>query len=225
MKLSGILAELEPLADEKNLAGMARFGIRPPKGFGVPMPVLRKMGRTLGRDHRLAGELWAAGYRETYILATLVDRPEEVGEDQMEAWVLDFYDWEVCDQCCQNLFAFTPFAYEKAVEWSGREEEFVKRAGFVLMAKLAQSDKQAPDEPFEAFLKLVARDASDERNFVKKAVNWALRQIGKRNRRLNMMAVELAEGMSASPDKTTRWVARDAWRELTSDKIRAALRG
>jgi 3-methyladenine DNA glycosylase AlkD len=155
----------------------------------------------------------------------MVADPRHVDEEQMERWVQDFDSWDVCDQVCYNLFDRTPFAYQKAVEWSGRSQEFVKRAGFVLMAGLALHDKRAADEAFAPFFPIIVREATDERNFVKKAVNWALRGIGKRNRSLNRQAIETARQIQALATPAARWNARDALRELTSDKIQARLVG
>jgi 3-methyladenine DNA glycosylase AlkD len=158
------------------------------------------------------------------MLASMVDDPKAVTEEQMETWVNDFKSWDVCDQCCNNLFRKTPYAPEKAVVWSGRDEEFVKRAGFVLMACLAVHDKTAPNEAFRAFFPLIRREAVDPRNFVKKAVNWSLRQIGKRNRELNENAIHLAEEISRIDSPSARWIAADALRELRSDAVHARLK-
>ena len=162
-------------------------------------PNLRRLAKEIGREHDLAGELWRTGIHDARILATLIDDPAQVTVRQMEQWAADFNSWAVCDAACCCLFDKTPHAWGKAVEWTEREEEYVKRAGFVLMAALAVHDKKAPDEQFEAFLPLIARHATDERNFVKKAVNWALRQIGKRNRRLN--ASRHSNGSGDPPDR------------------------
>ena len=224
MNTKEIMARLENLGDPEARAGMARFGIEAGKALGVSIPNLRKLAREIGRDHDLASELWQAGLRETMILATLVEEPGLVTEDRMEAWVACFYDWEVCDQCCGNLFEKTPYAYDKAAAWSGRSEEFVKRAGFVLMARLALSDKKAADSAFDPFFPLMIREASDERNMVKKAVNWALRQIGKRNIPLNARAIETARRIQTLDSRSARWIASDALRELTGDKVQARLK-
>ncbi len=224
MHISDILEHLESLADPGALEGMARYGIGTQRAFGVKVPHLRKLAKRIGTDHALAGQLWDAAYRETRILASMVDDPAQVTEEQAEAWAADFADWEVCDQCCMNLFAYLPFARRKAVEWAAREEEFVKRAGFALMARLAVSDKQAGDEVFEAFLPIIRREAGDGRNFVRKAVNWALRQIGKRNLALNAKAIATAEEIARMEAKSARWVASDALRELTGEKVQERLR-
>lgn len=218
-----IITQLKTLANPDNVAGMARFGINPEHTLGISMPVLRQMARQIGKNHELAQELWVSGLHEARILAGFVDRPAEVTEAQMEAWVKDFDSWDVCDQVCSALFDKTPWAYAKAVEWSARPEEFVKRAGFVLMAVLAVHDKKAADESFFPFLPLIRREAVDSRNFVKKAVNWALRQIGKRNRRLNELAIQTAQEIQQLDSKTARWIAADALRELEGKRVKQRL--
>jgi 3-methyladenine DNA glycosylase AlkD len=223
MQCEAVLAKLRSLANLENVAGMARFGINPENTLGISVPTLRKMAKEIGRDHALAQELWVSGVHEARILASMIDDPRLVTEDQMERWVADFDSWDVCDQCCGNLFDKTPFAYRKAVEWAGRDEEFVKRAGFALMAWLAFHDKRAPDEAFAAFLPVISRESGDARNFVKKAVNWALRHIGKRNAALNAMAIQTAQEIQSMGSKPGRWIASDALRELTSEKIQKRL--
>ena len=214
MQAKEILTHLKSLRNPRNVAGMARFGINPRNTLGVSIPTLRKIARQAGKDHRLAQELWASGIHEARILAAMVDDPARVTEAQMERWVKDFDSWDVCDQVCSNLFDKTKFAHRKAVEWSRRDEEFVKRAGFVLMAALAVHDKSAPDAAFIKFLPLIQRGATDERNFVKKAVNWALRQIGKRNAALHRAAIATAREIQQIDSRAARWVAADALREL-----------
>jgi 3-methyladenine DNA glycosylase AlkD len=224
MELAEIMTWLAASSNPDNVAGMARYGINSGNSYGVSMPELRRLGKTIGRDHALALELWSSGVHEARILAALVDDPAQVTEAQMESWVQDLDSWDVCDQLCSNLFDRTAFAYAKAMEWSARRPEFVKRAGFVLMAALAVHDKHAPDEAFLAFLPAIVREASDERNFVKKAVNWALRQIGKRNTALNQAAIETAETVRAQGTSTARWIAADALRELRSEAVQERLR-
>ncbi|RJR27927.1 MAG: DNA alkylation repair protein [Candidatus Latescibacterota bacterium] len=219
----GIVARLEAEADPANVAGMARYGIEPKRALGVSAPKLRALAREIGRDHALALALWRSGVREARILAALVDEPGKVTEAQLERWARGFDSWDVCDGACCNLFDRTPFSWEKAAAWSGRREEFVKRAGFVLMAALAVHDKTAPDERFEAFLPVIEREAGDGRNFVKKAVNWALRQIGKRNAALNRRALGSARRIRRSDSAAARWVAADAIRELESEPVRRRL--
>jgi 3-methyladenine DNA glycosylase AlkD len=218
-----ILRELKSKGNARNVEGMARFGIKSSDAFGVPTPEIHRLGRRLGRDHTLAANLWATRNLEARMLAGLVDDPKKVTVSQMESWVLEFDNWAICDGSCSNLFDKTPFAYDKAVEWGGRDEEFVKRAGFSLMAALALHDKKANDARFLAFLPAILEEADDERNFVKKAVNWALRQIGKRNVKLNLAAVKVAEELRRRDSAAARWVAADAIRELTSDAVMARL--
>jgi len=220
MQLEGILAKLRSMSDPKAVEGMARFGISPKNTYGVSIPTLRAMAKAIGRDHALAQQLWSSGVHEARILASMVDSLGSVTEEQIEQWVRDFDSWDVCDQCCSNLFDKTGFAYQKAVEWSKREEEFVKRAGFVLMAVLAVHDTKAKDEEFEKFLPLIKGESTDERNFVKKAVNWALRQIGKRNAVLNKEAIKTAREIQKVNSKSAKWVASDALKELTREAIR-----
>lgn len=220
---SQILDLLKSLANPENVAGMAKFGINPENTYGISIPTLRKIAKQCGKDHHMAQELWASGIHEARILACFIDDPRQVSEAQMDQWAADFDSWDVCDQCCGNLFDRTPFAYEKAEEWSQAEEEFVKRAAFALMAYLAVHDKKAPDSKFEAFFPVIVRESGDERNYVKKAVNWALRQIGKRNQRLNDLAIKTAEKIADSETKAARWIAADALRELRSDKVQDRL--
>jgi len=223
-RLNKILEKLKSLSNPIAIEGMAKFGITPKKTYGVSIPLLRKMAKGIGKDHKLALQLWDIDIRETRILASMIDEPDLVTEEQMEKWVRDFDCWEVCDQVCQNLFTYTKFAYKKVVEWSKRDEEFVKRAGFALMAWLAFKDKKADDVKFEKFFPIIKKESTDERNYVKKAVNWALRQIGKRNLNLNKKAIEIAKEIQKINSKTAKWIARDAIRELTSEKIQERLK-
>lgn len=224
MRCEEVVKRLRALGNPDAVAGMARFGINTKRAYGVSIPDLRKLAKEIGKDHKLAQELWKIDNRETRILAGMVDEPELVTESQMENWVKDFADWEVCDQVCQNLFIYTGFAYQKAQEWSRRDEEFVKRAGFALMAWLAFKDKEAKDAAFERFLPAIKRAATDNRNFVKKAVNWALRQIGKRNVYLNERALETARAIAGLDSKGAQWIARDAIKELTSRAVQRRLK-
>lgn len=223
MEYPEIIRRLEALVKPDALEGMAPYGLGTERAYGVSIPNLRALAKEIGKDHALAQRLWEAGYRETRILACMVDRPREVTEEQMERWTADFADWEVCDQCCMNLWDKTPFACQKAVEWAGRDEEFVKRAGFALMARLAWVDKKASNEKIAAFLPIIEREADDDRNYVKKAVNWALRQIGKRNLALNRKAIETAERIQQTDSAAARWVAADALRELTGEAVQKRL--
>ena len=219
MKYNDIIQKIKSLSDPEAVKGMARFGINPENTYGVSVYTLRDMAKEIGKDHALAQQLWASGIHEARLLASFIDEAGMVTEAQMESWVEDFDSWDVCDQCCSNLFDKTKFAHQKAVAWSEREEEFVKRAGFVMMAALAVHDKKATDEDFSKFLPIIKREAGDSRNFVKKAVNWALRQIGKRNHNLNQMAVKTAEEIQQIDSKSARWIAADAIRELTSEAV------
>jgi 3-methyladenine DNA glycosylase AlkD len=221
---ASVLARLKTLADPRQLPGMARFGIAVDKALGgVPTPMLKKLAREIGKDHQLAQELWKTGVHEARHLAALIDEPTQVTEAQMERWAKQFDSWDVCDGCCLNLFEQTPFAHRKAIEWSRREEEFVKRAGFSLMAVLAVHDKAAGDAKFLKFLPAIKRQSRDERNFVKKAVNWALRQIGKRNLLLNRAAIEAADHIRKIDSPAARWIAADALRELRSHAVERRL--
>lgn len=223
MDSSAVIKKLKSLANPENVAGMARFGINPNNTLGIAVPVLRDIAKEVGGDHELAEELWSSGIHEARILACFVDKPELVTESQMEGWVKDFNSWDVCDLCCSDLFDRTKFAHQKAVEWSEREEEFVKRAGFTLMAALAVHDKKATDADFQKFLPIIKREATDNSNFVRKAVNWALRNIGKRNRNLNKMAIKTAEEIKQIDSKSARWIAADALRELTGEAVQKRL--
>jgi 3-methyladenine DNA glycosylase AlkD len=219
-----ILDRLRSLSNPKAVEGMAKFGINPKNTFGISIPALREMAKEIGVDHVLAQQLWTSGFHEARILASMVDDPKRVTEAQMESWVQDFDSWDVCDQCCSNLFDKTEFAFPKAIEWSGRDEEFVKRAGFVLMAALTVHAKRAKDEEFLKFLPLIKRESVDNRNFVKKAVNWALRQIGKRNLKLNKAAIEAAKDIQRLDSKSAKWITSDALRELNSPAVQKKLR-
>ena len=225
MKLEQVLKELKSKANPKNVEGMARFGISCEGTLGISIYDLRPMAKRIGKDHKLAGELWRTGIHEARLLAGFIDEPEKVTEKQMESWASDFDSWDVVDQVCSNLFDKTGYAYAKAVEWSTRKEEFVKRAGFVLMAALSVHDKEASDREFEKFFPIIRRESTDDRNFVKKAVNWALRQIGKRNLALNGKAIKVAKEISRIDSRSARWIAADALRELSGDKVKKRLSG
>jgi len=221
--LDEVMSSLKRLGNPKNLAGMARFGISTSTAYGIPVPDLRRTARSIGKNHSLAAQLWASRVHEARILASMVDDPRLVTERQMDEWVNDFDSWDVCDQCCGNLFVRTKIAYEKAVDWSRNDREFVRRAGYAMMAYLAVHDKEMDDESFAKLLPLIAKGSTDERNFVKKSVNWALRQIGKRNLELNRLAIKAAREISRLDSKSARWVASDALRELESDAVRKKL--
>jgi 3-methyladenine DNA glycosylase AlkD len=218
-----VIKVLESMANPENREGMARYGINVDKAFCVSMPELRKLAKGLKKDHALALELWDTGYHEAMILAGLIDDSKLVTAEQMDKWVAGFDSWDVCDQCCSNLFDKTQFAYGKALAWSRDGREFVRRAGYVLMATLAVHDKKAPDTVFELFFPFIVQGSADERNFVKKAVNWALRQIGKRNCDLNTKAIVVAKQIQAMDSKSARWIANDALRELQSPAVQKKL--
>ena len=223
MKLNVVLRQLKSMADPEAVKGMARFGISAANTLGVSIPALRKMAREIGKDHELALQLWDSGIHEARLLAGFIDDPAQVTDRQLEEWAEGFDSWDVCDQACSNLFDKTDSAWQKAVEWSARPEEFVKRAGFALMAALAVHDKAATDRQFEGLFPLIKREAGDERNYVRKAVNWALRQIGKRNVRLNRKAIKVAQEIRKMDSKSARWIAADALRELASPAVQGRL--
>lgn len=215
-----IIRKLKSLSNPESVAGMQRFGIQSKNMLGIAIPTLRGLAKDIGKNHQLALQLWNSGIHEAQILATMIDIPELVTEKQMEHWVNEFDSWGICDQCCNNLFYKTPFAYQKAVEWSSREEEYVKRAGFVLMAVLAVHDNSAANNRFLSFLPIIKRESGDIRNFVKKSVNWALRQIGKRNRILNRAAINTSRQIRKRNSKSARWIAADALRELANANLK-----
>jgi 3-methyladenine DNA glycosylase AlkD len=217
------MMELRAKANPRNVEGMARFGINSVNTLGVSLADLKPMAKRIGRDHRLALALWGTGVHEARMLAFLIDDRETLTEAQMDAWAADFDSWDVCDGCCLHLFGDSPLAWKKAVEWSKRDDEYVKRAGYALMAVLAVHDKDAPDSKFLKLLPHIKRGAKDERNYVRKAVNWALRQIGKRNLALNKAAIAAAEYILSISTKSARWIAHDALRELKSEEVQSRL--
>lgn len=223
-----IMAELNSLESAHNREGQARYGINTGNALGISLVNIRRIGQKAGkRKHELAAQLWATGVHEARILASIVEDPAAVTEAQMESWVSDFDSWDLCDQCCGNLFSRTAFGFSKAIEWSEREREFEKRAGFALMAYLTHV-KRNTDDAFLVFLPIIRREAGDNRNFVKKAVNWALREIGKRSVGLNDAAIETAQAILADAEAqgkrgAGRWVASDALRELSGDKVQEML--
>jgi len=213
------------MADPRSREGMARFGIHVDNALGgISTPILKKLAREIGKDHRLARDLWKSGLHEARHLAAMVDDPAQVTEAQMERWAKDFDSWDAVDCSCLYLFVNTPYAHRKALEWSRRKEEFVKRAAFTLMAVLAVHDKEAADAKFLRFLPIIKRESTDDRNFVKKAANWALRQIGKRNQALNEVAIQAAREIRLIDSRSSRWIAADALRELASDAVQKRLR-
>lgn len=216
MDASAVISLLKQRSSPAYLAGMAKFGIANEYALGVKIPDLRQIAKQIKKNHQLAQELWRTGIHEARILASMIDDPERVTAQQIDAWVADFNSWDVCDQVCGNLFDRTPYALTKAVEYSAAQKEFVKRAGFALMAESAVHNKKADDLVFIKFLPIIAREAADDRNFVKKAVNWALRQIGKRNANLRTLAIATAEDILQQDSRAAKWIAGDALRELRS---------
>ena len=223
MNKTEVLEWLREAGSREDREGMARFGIAVDHAFGVSVRQLRELAREIGRDHGLAVDLYESGCHEAMILASMLAEPKRMDRKLAEAWAASFDSWDVVDQVCNNLFRKTNVAHDLALDWSGRDEEFVKRAGFTLMACLAVHDKTAGDAVFEEFLRLIERESDDERNYVKKAVNWALRQIGKRNPALHGRALACSRELAESDDTTVRWIGRDAVRELDSEKVRERL--
>lgn len=217
------LGLLRAAANPARRAEMARVGISGAHRLGVPVPGMRRIARAIGRDHALALALWKTGIADARIVASMIADPARLTERDMEAWARDFDSWDVVDQVCGNLFDKTPLARRKILEWSAREEEYVKRAAFVLIACVAWHDKKAPDVEFIAWLPLIAGAATDARNFVRKAVNWALRNIGKRNTALNRAAIAAALKIQRLDSKAARWIAADALRELRGDAVQQRL--
>lgn len=221
---ASVLRELKRLANPKVRAKMAYFGVNVPKAHGISVPVLHALARRIGKNQELAQKLWGSGIHEAQILAALIGESGKVTSAQMERWVRDFDSWDVVDAACCYLYAHAAPAWSKVDMWSRRREEFQKRAAFSLVAYLSYKDKTAPDARFKRFLRVVEREAWDERNFVRKAVNWALRNIGKRNSRLNRAAIRTAERIRQQGSRPARWIAADALRELKSDAVQASLR-
>ncbi|MFB0494287.1 3-methyladenine DNA glycosylase AlkD [Mucilaginibacter sp. OAE612] len=209
-----LLEQLKEKADAAYLKGMARFGIDSSQALGVKLPEIRKLAKVIKKDHELALALWDTQIHEARLLASMIADPKQVTPELMDSWTSDFYSWDICDQVCGNLFDRTPFAIDKAVEYSSHEQEFVKRAGFVLMAEYAVHNKTAPDEIFIDLFPIMEREAWDNRNFVKKAINWALRQIGKRNNILKVKAINTAQNIYGQPSKSAKWIAKNALDEL-----------
>ena len=209
-----IIEKLQQSADTSRLEGMKRYAIDTSKAMGVTMPEIRKLAKQVKKDHHLALELWETGIRECQILASLIDDYKQVTPQQMDHWVGDFNSWEVCDQTCGNLFVCTPYVIEKALEYSLSEKEFVKRAGFVLIAEMQVHNKKIDDNDLMQFFPVIEREAWDERNFVKKAINWALRQIGKRSKALQQPAIECAKRIAQHNSKAAKWIAKDALAEF-----------
>ena len=224
MNYEEVIEKLHSMSNPKNVEGMARYGINPNNNLGISIYQLRPIAKEHGKDHNLALKLWDSGIHDARLLACFIDDPDKVTAEQMDSWAEDFDSWDICDQACTSLFDQTPHAWKMVSEWAKREEEFVKRGAFSLIAGLAVHDKKTSDEKFEELFKIIIHESTDERNYVRKAVNWALRNIGKRNLVLNKKAVQTAQEIKKIDDKTARWIANDAIRELTSEKIQLRFR-
>jgi 3-methyladenine DNA glycosylase AlkD len=225
MQYKDIIDRLHKLANPENVKGMARYGITSKNNLGISIYQLRPLAKEIGTNHPLALKLWNSTIHDARLLACFIDDPAEITAAQMDAWADDFDSWDICDQVCTSLFDQSPLAYEKVYKWADHEKEFVKRAAFSLIAGLAVHDKDAADADFDGFFTLILHHSTDERNYVKKAVNWALRNLGKRNFTLHKKALKTAQDMKKIPSKSARWIASDAIRELTSEKILQRLRG
>jgi len=219
-----LLARMEQLGSPRGLENLSYFGIRAARAYGLSAPQMHALAREVGRDHALALELWRSGVHDARHIAALVADPRLCTESLLERWARDFTSWDVVDTCCCYLFIYTAHGWKQAVEWSRGPEEFVKRAAFSLMAYLAVHDKAAPDKKFLRVLPIIEREAGDDRNFVRKTVNWALRQIGKRNLRLNRSAIAAGERIRRQGSRAARWIAADALRELRSEAVQKRLR-
>jgi len=223
MDYDEIITKLHSLANPENVKGMARYGINHHNNLGISIYVLRPLAKQICTNHTLALKLWDSKIHDARLLACFIDDPAQVTSEQMDAWAEDFDSWDICDQACTSLFDRSPLAYNKVFQWADQKKEFVKRAAFSLIAGLAVHDKIATDQDFERFLSLCIIHSIDDRNYVKKAVNWALRNIGKRNLSLNIKALKIANEIKNRDSKSARWIAADAIRELTSPKVRHKL--
>jgi 3-methyladenine DNA glycosylase AlkD len=223
MQYNKILTKLKSMGNPKNVQGMARYGINPKNNLGITIYKLRSLAKDIGKNHELSLKLWESGIHDARLLAVFLDNPLQVTEKQMDSWARDFDSWDVCDQACTSLFDLTPYANKKVFEWAKDEREFVKRAAFSIIAGLAVHDKNSNDEKFEKFFLTIKKASVDDRNYVKKAVNWALRNIGKRNQNLNEKSIKIAEEIKKIESKSARWIANDAIRELTSEKVKRRL--
>jgi len=224
MDYDEIIKQLKSMSNQKNVEGMARYGINPHNNLGISIYNLRPLAKEIGKDHKLALKLWGSGIHDARLLAVFIDDPCQVTSKQMDSWAEDFDSWDVCDQACTSLFDLTPYACKKVFEWAKRNEEFVKRGAFSLIAGLAVHDKKAEDTMFEDFLHIIIKESTDDRNYVKKAVNWALRNIGKRNINLNKKSIETAKNIQKINSKSSKWIANDALRELTSEKVQKRIK-
>jgi len=224
MDYDEIIKRLKSMSNQKNVQGMARYGINPKNNLGISIYNLRPLAKEIGKDHKLALKLWESEIHDARLLAVFIDDPLQITSKQMDSWAEDFDSWDVCDQACTSLFDLTSYAWEKVFLWSESNKEFVKRAACSIIAGLAVHDKKANDLKFESFFLLIKKESTDDRNYVKKAVNWALRNIGKRNINLNKKAIETAKEIQNIDSKSAKWIANDAIRELTSEKIQKRLK-
>ena len=223
MNYNEVMKQLRSMGDPESVKGMARYGINPKNNLGISIYKLRPLAKDIGKDHELALRLWDSGIHDARLLAVFIEDPAKVTSNQMDSWVQDFDSWDVCDQACTSLFDVTPYSWKKIYEWAEHEEEFVKRAAFSIIAGLAVHNKETSDDKFEELFPLIKKHSVDERNYVKKAVNWALRNIGKRNISLNKKAIKIAKEINRIDTKSAKWIASDAIRELTSEKVKQKL--
>jgi len=223
MELDEVIKQLKSMGNPKNVEGMARYGINPKNNLGVSIYKLRPFAKKIGKNHELALKLWKTGIHDARLLAVFIEDITKVSEDQMDLWAQDFDSWDVCDQTCTSLFDTSPIAWKKIREWAEHKKEFVKRAAFSILAGLAVHDKTASNEKFTDFSDIFIKHATDERNYVKKAINWAIRNIGKRNQFLNKKMIELSKEIQHIDSKSAKWIANDAIRELTSEKVKQRL--
>ena len=223
MEYETIMQKLKSLSNPENVKGMARYGINPTNNLGISIYQLRPLAKEIGTHHSLALKLWDSGIHDARLLACFIDDPEKVTTEQMDSWAEDFDSWDICDQACTSLFDHTRYAYKKVHQWSIESKEFKKRGAFALIAGLAVHDKTASDATFEQFFPLIIKQSVDNRNYVKKAVNWALRNIGKRNLALNKRAIEISQKILAIDSPSARWIAHDTLRELTSEQVQKRL--
>jgi len=223
MEYENVLKKLKSMSDSKAVEGMARYGINPINNLGVSVYKLRKIAKEIGTDHKLALQMWNSGIHDMKLLACFIDDPKKVTNDQMDNWVLDFDSWDICDQACTSLFDLTPYAWDKIFQWASSDMEFIKRAAFSLIAGLSVHDKNTDDDMFTRFFPLIITNSIDERNYVKKSVNWALRNIGKRSLYLNKKAIEISNQIRRIDSKSARWISADALRELKSEKVKNRL--
>jgi 3-methyladenine DNA glycosylase AlkD len=223
MKYDQIIKKLISLKNPKNVEGMIRYGINPKNNLGISIYILRSIAKKIGKNHDIALKLWDSGIHDARLLACFIDDPEKVTKKQMDSWSKDFNSWDICDQVCISLFDRTSYAWTKVFEWAERDEEFVKRGAFSIIAGLSVHDKKTSDEKFEQFIPIIKKHAIDERNYVKKSINWALRNIGKRNINLNKKAIKTALELIKTENKTAIWIAKDALKELTSEKLKHKL--